>query len=314
MKRAAGVYWGNELAGWQFGEPTAYLWGVDDSGARSKRDAFNRFLKNEIVLNVFNMNADSMKRFHNQLLRFRVRFIIGYASSLCAFFTFLKENKLYLPSLKGVISSAEVLSEKGRYFLEKECGLSVFNRYGSREFGLIAAECPAHKGMHICTENVYVEIEKYKMQGEKSGEILVTGLINYAMPFIRYKIEDIGSIQEGEGCLCGRPFPKLLAVKGRSSSVFKTKDNELIHGEYFTHLLYGLKEIEKFQFVQKDLDKCILKVVPGRGFNPQLLDPVLAKMKKALKTDNIEISVMDFIEPTKSGKHIFTLSEVADKT
>lgn len=310
-KRVSGVYWGNELAGWRFGEPTAYLWGVDDERLASARDSLNRFLKNEMILNTFNMDRDDMKGFYKKLLRFRVKFIIGYASSLDVFFRFLKKENLRIPTLKSVISSAEVLHKEVRDFLQTEYGVQVFDRYGSREVGLISAECEAHKGMHIYTDNVYLEVEPCSL-ASREGEVIVTSLINYAMPFIRYKIEDFGILDESP-CSCGRNLQKIKSIIGRSTSVFTTPDGRLVHGEYFTHLFYGLKEIKSFQFIQKNLKYYILKIVPGEGFTKGVLLPVVDKIKKMLKTEHIEIKVVDSIEPAKSGKHIFTLSEVQVK-
>jgi len=307
-KRASSVYWGNELAGWRLGEPTAYLWGIDDDRLSSQKDKLNRFLKNEIILNTFNVSEDEMLAFYRKLLRFKVRFIIGYASSLYFFFKVLKMNGLTLPTLRSVISSAEVLYDHQRAFLEKECGIEVFDRYGSREVGLIASECSAHDGMHIYTDNVYVESVKYAGT-DTGGEIIVTSLINYVMPFIRYRIEDIGVLDEG-ACACGRNLPKVKTITGRSSSIFTTRDRKYIHGEYFTHLFYGIKEIEKFQFVQKDEEHYILKVVPGKGFNDSILTFVEKKIKNILGDVDIDRKIVDSIEPSKSGKHVFTFSEM----
>jgi phenylacetate-CoA ligase len=308
QKRVAGVYWGNELAGWRLGEPTAYLWGIDDERVGSQRDRWHRFLKNEMILNAFNMTKRDMETFYRKLVAFRVRFIIGYASSLHLFFTFLKEKGLSIPTLVSVISSAEVLHVYQRKFLEKECGIKVFDRYGSREVGLIASECNAHDGMHICTDTVFVEEAKYH-EPDSEGEIIVTSLINYAMPFIRYRVEDVGIFSD-EPCTCGRHLPRIRSVIGRTTSVFVASDGRYIHGEYFTHLFYGVREIEKFQFIQKERDRFLLKIVPGHGFNESRAEQIVKRIKTTLGNVDIVTEVVRAIEPARSGKYLFTYSEI----
>jgi len=314
QKRIAGVYWGNALAGLNLGDPVAYIWGVDDVRAGSRRDAMHRFLKNELILNCFNMRESDMLEFYKKLSALKIEFIIGYANALYLFFKYLKSNKLKLSRVKSVISSAEVLDSRKRRFLEEECALNVFNRYGAREAGLISAECEAHNGMHVFTDGVYTEIiERPGLEHDEGedncGDIVVTSLINYAMPFIRYRIEDIGCFAQN-ACSCGRGLPRLKSVIGRSTSIFTTADGRLMHGEYFTHLFYGLKEVEKFQFVQKDKKHYILKIVPSEGFNQTVLSPVLDKIKKALHTGDVDVQLVNAIEPAKSGKYMFTVSEV----
>ena len=56
---------------------------------------------------------------------------------------------------------------------------------------MVGAECEMHQGMHLNPSAVFVEF--MPLQGaEEEGlhEILVTDLLNYGMPLIRYRIND----------------------------------------------------------------------------------------------------------------------------
>ena len=82
------------------------------------------------------------------------------------------------------------------------------------------------------------------------GEIIATDLWNYGMPFIRYQMGDVG-VKSGRLCSCGRGLPLLQEVTGRISDFFIDSKGGLVHGEYFTHLFYGIEGVEQFQLIQE---------------------------------------------------------------
>ena len=118
----------------------------------------------------------------------------------------------------------------------------VANGYGSREAGFIAHECP-EGGMHITAENVIVEIVDARSQpvstGE-SGEIVVTHLDAYAMPFIRYRTGDIGRLKPGR-CACGRGLPLIDVVEGRTTDFLYLPDGTVKHA---LSIIYPLREMD----------------------------------------------------------------------
>jgi len=86
---------------------------------------------------------------------------------------------------------------------------------------MIASQCK-YKNYHYFLDNVYVEFldDEGKDVGEgEIGEIVLTTLRSPVMPFIRYKIGDIGSYTLEE-CPCGRHFPLLKSFEGRADDIF----------------------------------------------------------------------------------------------
>ena len=65
--------------------------------------------------------------------------------------------------------------------------------------------------------------------------MLVTSLVNYSMPLIRYNIGDRG-ILETDG---GQQI--LTKLTGRTSDIFKTVNGSVVHGEYFSDLFFIIK-------------------------------------------------------------------------
>jgi phenylacetate-CoA ligase len=108
-----------------------------------------------------------------------------------------------------VICGAEPLVPKDRAAIEAAFG-PAFETYGSRETMLIGAECAAHAGMHLSDENLVVEIAHagQPVADGVAGEVVVTDLHNYAMPFIRYQNGDAATILRGR-CICGRGLRRI---------------------------------------------------------------------------------------------------------
>lgn len=221
--------------GWQFGECHAYIWGSDYEVAiqQALRSRLMDWALNRFLTNAFALSEASMSTFAQEIRQKRPTVLYGYASALVRFAEFVQTRRLDDIKFSGVISSAEVLYPSQREIIERTFGCGVIDRYGTRELGGIACECQEHMGLHISAENVYVEILRDEVPvpiGEE-GDIVVTNLNNYGMPFIRYHIDNIGQLSDVE-CRCGRGLPMLQTVHGRVSDLFKTKSGRTIHGEF----------------------------------------------------------------------------------
>ncbi|WP_375178599.1 phenylacetate--CoA ligase family protein [Enterococcus rotai] len=105
------------------------------------------------------------------------------------------------------------------------CKMTFF--YGSTEIGLIAKECIAQNGYHICEGHVFVEIldknGKTAPDGEM-GDIVVSTLLREGMPMIRYNTEDKGFTSE-EKCDCGCGMKKLFLF-GRERDQIHLEDGK----------------------------------------------------------------------------------------
>lgn len=321
----AATYWSNSLAGFEYGDRVAMLWGAArDSGEgrmpedgcrmsgvwKQLRVGMRNWVENVRWYDAFDMGENRMHDFHKQMTRFAPHVLVGYAGSLYEYVRFLEANNIkpgYL--LKSIISSAEVLTSATRKMVSDVFQKPIFDRYGNREFGPIAAECEAHDGLHINEHDMYVEIDSPNPY-EIPGEILVTYFRNKAMPFVRYNTGDVGLFARGE-CACGRKTRRLKTIDGRTSDSIRTREGNIIHGEYFTHMMYGVEWVRAFQFVQETLDRYVLRVE---------CDPQIAQINTNLWVQEIRdklgenvavrVECVDKIPLLLSGKRKFTVSMI----
>lgn len=258
MTRSAHIYRGLGWLGWQPGDRVAYVWGSDIDTREHKglmgavRDAFIGVL----WLDAFTMSVPRLDECLERLERFKPTVLIGYPSSLHLLARRIIETSRRPPRVGGIECSAEMLVPRVREDLRRAFDCRVLDRYGCREAGVVAHECP-EGSLHINSESVVVESE--------GGELLLTTLNNRSMPLVRYRNEDLGVLSNGH-CACGRGLPLIEKIQGRLSDIIRSPSGGLIHGEFFTHLFYGCRHVSRFQVRQTTPDHLEIRVVATDEF------------------------------------------------
>src|SRR5207248_2944541 len=102
-------------------------------------------------------------------------------------------------------------------------------------------------------------------------------------------------------------------ISGRSVDAFRKRDQTLVDGEYFTHLLYFRSWIGKFQVVQKSYEHIVFRLMRLNGEPPRTeLQEIAAGARRVLGADcRVDFELVDQLPPHRSGKHRYTISEVA---
>ena len=175
-------------------------------------------------------------------------------------------NRLTAAELAGALETVrprflvvggEVTTPAMRARLGRTFGAPVYETYGSHECPLIAAECPWSGTLHACEDAVLVEVlrDGRPVEPGEQGEVVVTNLHAYAMPFIRYRIGDLATL--APSCACGSPFTALGAVQGRMIDYFPLPDGRLLHPyEIVTRLVWRSQGwIRQYQLVQERRDQ-----------------------------------------------------------
>lgn len=300
-------------AGWEPGDAWTRLWGSNFDVAAHK--SVSGWLWERLTrvrwLSCFDMDEASMGRYAREMAQFRPEVIEAYVNPLYLFAQFLRARGL-AGSIRprGIIVSAEMLYDYHRQTIEDTFGCKVFNRYGCREVGDVAHECPSGR-LHLNAETIYTEFlrdGRPATPGE-TAEIIVTPLDLYGMPMLRYRIEDLGSPATGD-CPCGRSLPLMSMIQGRVQDLIITPSGRHLTGVFFAHLLKEL-DVERFQVIQDSIESLDFSIVPGTTWTSSQTDYVRRKLRE-YTDDNIELRVhlTSHIPLTPSGKYRMTLSRV----
>jgi len=214
-------------------------------------------------------------------------------------------------SLREARTYAETLDPGVRAYCQRVWGLPIVENYGSREFGTIALQCPQSEKLHVQSENVFVEVldDHDRPCGPgQSGRILVTSLLNYGTPLIRYALGDI--VEVGRPCACGRSLPVLERIQGRIKDLIHLPNGERLHTSFW-HLLWEFPKIRQFQVVQTSLDDIHLKFVAPVHLDESERQKLIEGMNKRLVHEfQIHITYHDEIPREPSGKYMTFKSEL----
>lgn len=312
--RVGAKYAAYSWAGWDFGVRTALLAGspIDKAVFLSLRGRMKSTLFRELVLDTFEMSEQTRRQYIRRLQRFRPRVLIGYTSACIALARQLRQDGLSL-TVPSIITSAEMLFPAQRAFIEEAFSGRVFDLYGSRETAAIGMECPQHTGLHVAIDRVIVEVlhGREPASAGEPGEIVITDLYNYGMPFIRYKIGDVGRFIETK-CPCGRQLPLLELTHGRICDLISTPEGKYLPGEFFPHLFKEVSSsVEQYQIVQASIEELLVKIVPHPSYGPKQTEYLRRKIQDKVGPGvHISFQFVHSIPPEKSGKHRVTISKL----
>jgi phenylacetate-CoA ligase len=215
-------------------------------------------------------------------------------------------------SLNAIYTTAEKLLPHMKKNIEDVFDCDVYDNYGLNDGGVGAYECSEHNGLHIDTERSIMEVVDDSRQqiSDGIGNVLATGLYNYAMPFIRYDTGDMGYIIEDK-CGCGRKSTLLKEIIGRSVDILQTPEGKSVHGWFLLYIFWEYGEgIKEYQVIQKKIDEIEIKIVPDDTFNEKNLNIIKQIILEKSKVWNIKFRLVDEIKRTNAGKYKFIISNV----
>lgn len=188
----------------------------------------------------------------------------------------------------------------------------MLDQFGCLELNRTAWECNEHSGYHIDVDAIVMEIVKgdETVSSGELGEVTYTGLYNYAMPLIRYKVGDL-AIKSDELCPCGRGLPLLEKVEGRTGDLMYGPNGRVFSPMIWYNLMRRIPGIEQYKIIQEKRDLIRVLLVKDTKFSEE----TLVKTEHDIKEDmgenvNVQIELVDEISRDASGKLRFIISKV----
>lgn len=247
----------------------------------------------------------------NKIKNFNPKIIRGYASYIYGIAKLMEKVDIDY-SGATIVTTGDMLFSHYRKVIEKQFNCKILDGYGG-EGTPIAFECELHEGYHISDEDVMVEFikEEKHVSPEETGEIVLTNLNNFAMPFIRYKINDLGRFSE-ECCSCGRGLSLMKSIEGRDTDIVVTPNGDFVVVHFFTFLFEHIEGVDQFQVVQEKIDKIFVKIVKNYKFTINDLNYIKNEIHRKVGADvEINIEFVDEIPLSgRSGKRRFVISKV----
>ncbi len=307
-----------EWTGYQFGDPCVRLWHqtLGMSQSQALRERLDAQLTRRKFIPVFEMSDAKLDEMAREIAEHKPVLMDGYAEALDFLAHYLKNRGGVSVRPKALMSSAQTLPEASRALIEEAFGCKVYDKYGSREFSGIAYECEAHSGHHVVGEGYIVEILRDGAPAAPGevGEVVITDLNNYCLPFVRYRIGDLAVALDPAGeCSCGRGLPLMGNIEGRVQSIIQGTDGRYVPGTFFAHYLKEFDHaIVRFQVVQEEQGAMVFRVVKGGRYSDDTLQEILHTFREYLGHDmKIDVEFVDNVDMIRTGKRLASVSRLA---
>ncbi len=225
------------------------------------------YYSKQILFSLYHMTPENLVHYGNALHALPGKYIQGYPSSLYLMAQSLLEQGRPLPrgKLLGIFSSSESLLAFHRETIEKAFHAPIYDRYGVSEFAASMTQC-SHQRLHVDMEFGIVEVEAVEETDTYlRGPLLVTGLGNFAQPFLRYRIGDVGTRLKKASCPCGRAGEMFLDVDGRIEDAIITPDDRQIGR--LDHIFKLQTDVVEAQILQHRKDRIEVLLVVRPSYN-----------------------------------------------
>ncbi len=258
--------------------------------------------KTKITVDVNAPEAEIIRKLND----FQPAMLSGYPSNLALLADF--EDLNIHPDV--VITGGELLTDDIRNKLKKKFGCYVQTYYSCTEGGEIACECE-EKHLHINEDWVIVEPVDSDNNpvpyGTISDKVLITNLSNYIQPFIRYELTDRVIVHD-EKCRCGRTT-RWLEVEGRTDDILEFDNGINIAPMSLYKVLEEVKEIRRFQLIQRSYDKVELRLISD---NPEgAFDQAKHDLEEFFKSKDLSVKIVKSEDEPRANeisgkfKHIY---------
>lgn len=306
-------------AGLRPGDKTFYLWGARSDYSQSPSGRwlmYERHIMRRVWAPTSLLNPEVLESYRQSLNRFRPKIVYTYPTPVALLCEYLQETGLACHHPSSVICTAELLLDSQRRLVTEVLQCPIFEHYGAREFGMIAAECESHNGLHLNPAAAYVEFVPVPgAEVEGLQEMLVTDLLNYGMPLIRYRINDC-AVVSNDVCSCGRGYPLVRKITGRTTDVFYMPNGDVVPGVALTgRVLQVCPGVKKMQIIQETLEEFRIRFVPGAGMTAADVQLVRDNLRKFFPAGvRCQFEEVAEIAREASGKTRFCISRVRPQT
>ena len=157
---------------------------------------------------------------------------------------------------KAASFSSEAVTADVRRRVRQAWGIEPMSGYAATEAPAIATSSPEHAELEIADDVVVIEIVdddgKPVAPGRPGAKVLLTNLINYAQPLIRYELTD-SVVESPLPNPAGRPWRCLLSVDGRTADILYLRAPDgatvLVHPSVLGSAVAPLAEVGEYAFV-----------------------------------------------------------------
>jgi phenylacetate-CoA ligase len=220
------------------------------------------------------------------LLKENPDLLVGYASIIHEIAQRITDDQLKTLAIRFVSVNSEMSTQDQREFIARRFGCPVYDEYSTEETWMITSQCKKHR-YHLFIDNVWVEFldkEGNDAAPGEIGEMVLTTTRSDVMPFIRYRIGDLGRCTD-ETCTCRLGFPLIQSFDGRADDSFILPSGKFVSSlkilNTFTKFIKAhLHLMEEFKVVQQEKGLVTIYLVRGKEYDDAVFKELIDKLQE----------------------------------
>lgn len=271
------------------------------------------YAMNTLMCSSYHLSAGTIPHYINALESWQPVYVDSYPSAIYEIASFINSNKIkHRIQLHAVITSSETLGDHQREAIEKAFQCPVFDQYGCAEMAVMAYQQKDGRYFippQYSIAEVLDDDDKPVKPGE-SGHLVCTGLLNHAMPLIRYRIGDI--VKTSKDQVEGYPFIMFLdSIEGRNDDVIIASSGFRVGR--LDPVFKGVTGVSETQIVQKSYSLLKVNLVVSSGYTHETEEQIRGALQDRLGAKmNIIFEYLDHIPREQNGKFKAVKSELKD--
>lgn len=290
------------------------VWGSSfDTNKATKgwKSQLELWLKNLIVVSEYELSEVKMKEITDIIVRKNPIVLQSYPSIFLHIAQYIEKQGLNI-HIPVLYTGGEKLFDYQRQVVEKAFHGHLFDFYGARDMPFIGMSCEHNKAIHVFQENVIFEVldDDFNSIVNGEGDVVLTSLHNYAMPFIRYQIGDQAKVNECDTeCPCGCHFQLVDEIIGRKFDILRFPNGNCVGGTFWTLLMRAKSGIDDFQVIQPYPNKIIVNYVADVNLSDDFKHFIVEEVQRKGGVDVVvDFCKVERISVTKAGKKQFVIA------
>ncbi|SVE59829.1 uncharacterized protein METZ01_LOCUS512683, partial [marine metagenome] len=185
------------------------------------------FSSKQLYFSALHIASWSVQDYYQAFVKYQPKYLIGYTNSIFELAKFMFANNLTF-KMKAIITNAEPVYDYQINAMKKVFDCPVVETYGQAELVCFANRFPDGV-MNESPEMGFSEIITDEDRNEQQfGKLIATGLLNKAMPLIRYDTDDLISTEFEKKMNNNCSLPPFGKILGRNDDILITQDGRKV--------------------------------------------------------------------------------------
>jgi phenylacetate-CoA ligase len=222
----------------------------------------------------------------------------------------IKSEGLHFPPVRTMFTDSEKLDDATRAFIESVFKTKAIDFYATTEVGVIAFQTKDSLGKyHVNDDAVFVETKANNQLDGGDEDLIVTGLLNFTTPIIRYQIGDVVTAGNRQP-IAAIPFSTIEQIHGKYLDFIVRHDGKVISSHAVKQNLTHLKGIRRFQVIQRVQSSLQIYITPDAQWSDEVSSEIMRLFRRDFGEEmNIEIVLDDNLIQKSSDYKKFKVVE-----